>query len=355
MQTTEDSESHHRSSSSAGSKNGVVSAETYGTHTQSPGNAIGSATSVREVSAESRYVAGSSNDDGVCAVTVIDSRENEEYGRRTSKRSRNDDSNNDDDDDNYIRSRTTMEKRQRVFNRYNRNGVLVSVEKNVSKKHLLSAAPPLLKVIDSEPDQNCDTSDKKWSEGRQQQFVRERADQKRYQHQCTLPSPPALRNTEVISTVIKHMHPQRDIVSANLVTGVSYGDHEKEFELCNGVELKDSGYRGGAGGGGGDREQRYRMSNSLSSSDAEGPDSPLSQQKFNGPDHVQTTCSCTRKLGRDGVYVQVAGHCKHSSSNADVNHRNSQYRSLRKKKANSNHLHRPSHGCYHSIVLQTTT
>jgi hypothetical protein len=241
-----------------------------------------------------------------------------------------------------------MEKRQRVFNRYNRNGV-VSVEKNVSKKHLLSAAPPLLKMIDSSAETDRTSDTEKWSEDREQ-FVRERAaDRNRYHHQCTLPPPPALRNAEVISTVIKHMQPRRKIVNSSIVTGVGYGDHEREFELCNGVE-ESTRYRGGGGGGG---EQRYRMSNSLSSSD-ECPDSPLSQQNCTNRSPEQSTCSCSKKIGRDGVYVQVASHCLHSSSSAEVcSHRNSQHRSIRKKK--TGYLHRPNHGGYHSIVLQTTT
>ena len=352
--TDTDSERHQRRSSAGpGSKNGIVSAETYspiasGPHTQSlSSKAVGTAASVREVSAESRRVAGSLDDDGICVITVVDNRESEEYRLRTTKRSRNNDSNIDDDDDSYLRSGPTMEKRQRLFNRYNRNGV-VSVEKNVSKKHLLSAAPPLLKMIDS-TETDHGTSDEKWSE-EQQQFVRERcADRNRYHHhQCTLPPPPALRNAEVISTVIKHMQPRREIVSSSMVTGVGCGDHEKEFELCNGVE--ESRYRGGGGGG----EQRCRVSNSLSSSD-ECPDSPLSQQNFTKRSE-QSMCSCNKKIGRDGVYVQVASHCKHSSSSsAEVSHRNSQHRSSRKKKSNNSYLHRPNHG-YHSIaVLQTTT
>ena len=370
VQTSDDSESHHiitSHSSSTGSKNGVVSAETCTPHTTRSlhSKAINSA-SVREVSAESRYYVPGSSDDssGVCRVTAIDSRESEEeYRLRTAKRSRNNDSNidnDDDDNDSYLRSRTTTttsaEKRQKVFNRYNRNGV-VSGEKNVSKKHLLSAAPPLLKMIDletAESDQSCDNNDtsrdEKWNEDRQQ-FVRECAGRRRYQHhQCTLPPPPALRNTEVISTVIKHMQPQREVVSSSVVTAGVAG-YSKQFEFGNGVE--ELRYRGGGGGAG---EQRYRMSNSLSSSD-EGPDSPLSQQKFNSGSE-QSVCSCNKKIGRDGVYVQVASHCKHSSSSsssAEISHKNSQYRSLRKKK-NNGYLHsRPAGHVYHSIVLQTTT
>ena len=352
--TDADSERHRRKSSTGtGSKNGVVSAETYipsGPHTQSPSSkAVGNASSVREVSAESRRVAGSLDDNGVCVITVVDSRESDEYRLRPAKRSRNNNSNIDDDDDSYLRSGPTMEKRQRLFNRYNRNGV-VSVEKNVSKKHLLSAAPPLLKMIDS-TETDHGTSDEKWSEDRQQFVHERRADRNKYHHhhQCTLPPPPALRNAEVISTVIKHIQPRRETVSSSMVTGVGYGDHEKEFELCNGVE--EPRYRGGGGGGG---EQRYRVSNSLSSSD-ECPDSPLSQQNFTNRSAEQSMCSCNKKIGRDGVYVQVASHCKHSSSSTEVGHRgNSQHRSSRKKKSNS-YLHRPNHG-YHSIaVLQTTT
>ena len=235
-----------------------------------------------------------------------------------------------------------MEKRPKVFDRYNRNGI-VSVEKNASKKHLLSAAPPLLKVIDLEA--GYDTSPgEKWSEDRQQ-FVCERDQCQHEYHQCTLPPPPALRNAEVISTVIKHMQPRGEIMSSSIVTaGVGYSDREKDFECCNGVE----GSRCRVGGGGG--EQRCRMSNSLSSSD-EGPDSPLSQQNFNASGQSTTYCY-NKVIGRDGVYLQVAS--KHSSSpGAGVSHKNSQYRSLRKKK---NTFHRPNHHHHHhNIVLQPTT
>ena len=345
IQTMDDSEHHHRSST--GSKNGVVSAETYSprAHVHSPSKATCGA-SVREVSAESRYVAESS-DDSIRRVTESSGSDEYVYSVRATKRQRSNDGNDDNDDeeeDRYSISRTTTEKRPKVFDRYNRNGI-VSVEKNASKKHLLSAAPPLLKVIDLEADGADTLPGEKWSEDQQRFSVCER-DQHQHEyryHQCTLPPPPALRNAEVISTVIKHIQPRGEIMSSSIVTAeVGYSDREKDFECCSGLE--DSRCRGGGG------EQRCRMSNSLSSSD-EGPDSPLSQAKFDGSGESTTYCY-NKVIGRDGVYLQVAS--KHSSSpSTGVSHKNSQYRSLRKKK---NAFHRPNHHHHHNnIVLQHTT
>ena len=266
---------------------------------------------------------------------ATESRDSEGYRLKATKRQRSSDGNV-DDDDSYSNSRTTAtEKRPRVIDRYSRNHGIISVEKNPSKKYLLSTAPPLLKMIDSDTD--YDMTGERWSEDRQQ-FVRER-DRDQYQHLSTLPPPPALRNAEVISTVIKHMQPRGEIVSSSMVTGLGYGDHEKNLECRNGLE--DFRCRGGGGG-----EQRSRMSNSLSSSD-EGPDSPLSQQKFNGSE--QSTYSCNKMLGRDGIYVR-----KHSSLSDGVSYKNSQYKSLRKKK---NNLHRPNNNNYshHTIMFQSTT
>lgn len=330
-QTTDNSEGHH--SSSAGSKNGVVSAETCSSRAHSPSRITNSTRNVREVSAESRHAAGFTSDNSIYRVMATESRDSEGHRLRATKRQRSSDGNVGDDDDSYSNSRitaTVTEKRPKVFDRYSRNH---GFEKNASKKHLHSTAPPLLKMIDLDTD--CDTSaGEKWSEDGQQ-FVHER-DRDQYQHHCTLPPPPALRNA--ISTVIKHMQPQGQIVSSSMVTGVGYGDHKKDFEHRDGLE--DFRCRGGGAG-----EQRYRVSNSLSSSD-EGPDSPLSQQKFNGSE--QSMCSYNKMLGRDGIYVR-----KHSSlSDGVCSHKNLQYKNLRKKK---NNFHRPNSYNHHTIVLQSTT
>ena len=318
-QTTDESANHH---SSTGSKNGGVSAETYSPHTQSPSKVTSSASVRDQISAESRHISESSGN-SPCTVLESRSRDSEEYSRlRAEKRRRSHD--HDDDDDSYSYSRTSK-KRSKVSDRYNRNGV-ISVEN--TSKHLLPAAPPLLKMIDVEAD--SDTLGEKWSKELQQSCGR---DQQQH-HQCTLPPPPALKNAEVISTVIKHMQPQREIVSSSSGTGVGY----TEKEDCSGLEI----YKCRGGG-----EQRYRMSNSLSSSD-EGPDSP--QQRFNSLG--QSTFCYNKLIGRDSLYLQVASKnsCAPSAGVA-FGHRNSQYKTFRKKKSN---LLRPNH-THQSIILQSTT
>ena len=301
---------------STGSKNGTVSAEAYNAlHTQSPSKNIDS--SARVVSAESERISG--DEDGLHAVDCEENRLMCDLAKRSRHGGRG--------DINFlhrVKSRAA-ETRLKNFHRYENGG------KNVeNSKSLPSAVPPLLKVVDSEDSE---------------MFGRERSSD--LQDGMTvitgasrgLPVASTLKkrieSEEVISSVIKHLQPQREVALQQAaewraaMSSVDYGNC-LEKEDCR---SEDCRYRNG--------EQRCRVSNSLSSGD-EGPDSPKrSKYKSHSLEQDLYYCTQSSKLsGKDNL------HHVDSSSFTGVSHKSLHNKSSRKRKSNlprHNHIHGLSH------------
>ena len=269
-----------------GSKNGNPSAEAYNTGNNN--------TSSREASAEvsqhsslHTIMAGYNSE-----VTRIQQRNgNDHHGC----------------DDSCTESKITTNKSgPRVFHRYGRNGV-IRVSEN-SPKHLLTVAPPLLKVVDLE---DSDQSSQKLIETIDQRELHEH----NQQWQASLQAVPALKNPKVISTVIKHFKPQPKAIYMDI-------------EGCNRFE----NFRCSRNG-----EQRSRISNSLSSGD-EAPDSPHRKCSVS----EQSMYCCNKLNGWNCLCYSSQVVTSKRECLPAVSHKNLQYRSLRKKKSGGFLRHRQS-------------
>lgn len=261
-----------------GSKNGNPSAEAYNTGNNN--------TSSREASAEvSQHsslhtIMAGYNSEGTCKI-----------------QQRNSDDHRGCDDSCTDSKITTDKSSPRLFHRYSRNGV-IRVSGN-SRKRLLPAAPPLLKVVDLT---DSDQSSQKLIERIDQRELHEQ----NQQQQAGLQAVPALKNPKVISTVIKHFKPHPKAMYMDIE-----GHNRFEDFRCS---------RNG--------DQRSRISNSLSSGD-EAPDSP--HQKCNGSE--QSTYCFNKLNGWDCLCYSSQPVTGKRECLPAVSHKNLQYRSLRKKKS----------------------
>lgn len=274
-----------------GSKNGNPSAEAYNPCTHSPNNNSGNNNkSSREASAEGTQHS---------SLHTIMAGYNSECTRI---QQRNSDDHHGCDDS--CAGSTTDKSSPKLFHRHNRNGV-IRVPEN-TPNHLLTAAPPLLKVVDLE---DSNRSSRKLIERIDQRELHEHVQQQ----QTSLHAVPALKNAEVISTVIKHLKPQPKAI---------YIDKESHnrFRCC----------RNG--------EQRLRMSNSLSSGD-EAPDSPHKTCTSS----EQSTHCCNKLNGWDCLCYSSPAVATRRECLPAVSHKNLQYnRILRKKKFGGFVRHRQS-------------
>lgn len=250
------------------------------------------------------------------------------------------------EDDGFSNAKIPEERAQRVYHRYSRNSV-ISVSRNASKS-LFPTAPPLLKVIDveeHEDDNDTHRNSETWGKDQDQSrgelyelHVGRKHLQRGSDHLAAVPR--LRRNPDVISTPIKRLQPQRETIVYQ-----QDHDHEDKDEDCyRNRDEHDYLYRKG--------DQRWRVSNSLSSSD-EGPDSP--QQMFSSGSG-QLPYSYSNKLSlREGHYnssqaAPAAGGRRESVVGTAL-HKNLHYKNIRSMKSNG--LQR--HGNHNINLLQSAS
>ena len=319
-----DSEFEHRRD---GSKNDEVSAEVNDHVTRSTASDSGNSAYSRNTSAERQLQQKNSSEED---LYVVVNRGHEEGRHRATKRKICTDR---DYDDNL---KANDQKKQRKFPRYSRNSV-ISVSGNEPKTLLTTAPPALLKVITLEEESDA-LSNKTCKSNGHSLEEEDPSQQQQRPNTCSnrLSAASPLKNPEVISTVIKHLQPQREIVYL-------------EKEDCRRLASEEFPCRN-------ESEHRWRVSNSLSSGDDEGsPDSP--QQTFSSK--APSLYSFGKQSGRES-------HCSPSlqslASRRDTreslhglnhhhHHKSLQHKHFRKMKSN---LLRHHSNYNHSIVQSTT-
>ena len=242
----ENRDTRHRS----GSKNGIVSAESRNPQIYNSVSAVrdDSAEVVRTTSKQSRHFAREYRDSWPRSSGQI--RLDDRYCGRDGN-----DSFKDNDDNNVILTTKRMRHEHPEFHRHRTQSVpSVIIGSEKASRHVLPPrAPPLLKMIDSDESESINENSVQDEQDPSEQG--ERQELLGNLRKAARPRNDAV----VISTVIKHLQPQRDVIHV---------DEDR------GTGQEDVGYcRNG--------EQRWRGSSSLSSSD-ECPDSPQQQRRING-------------------------------------------------------------------------